>query len=214
MHCAIDIDRQTHNTFADIDQGLDRARDDRVAIELYAHSPGRSVPVATLEHVFAGAAERGLRFVTYRELATEAVPGAAIAFSFDDAWVEQWWEIREVLQRYAARVTFFVSRYATLDDEERAQLQVLAADGHDVEAHSVNHLRAPAYVETNGVAAYLTNEVLPSAEILRRDGYDPIVYAYPFGQRTSEIDDAALEHFAILRSVSFAWSGVQSPCPD
>ena len=98
----------------------------------------------------------------------------------------------------------------------RANIRALADDGHDIEAHSINHLRAPAYVEANGLRAYLDEEVIPSIELLRADGYDPVAYAYPFGQRTSELDAAILDYVPILRSVAFVsypWSPVMDPCP-
>src|SRR5439155_3191160 len=116
---------------------------------------------------------------------------------------------------YGAHVTFFVSRYIALEDYQHGQLHDLAADGHDIAAHTVLHLNAPLYVEDHGVAAYLDDEALPSIDVLRSDGFDVTSFAYPFGARTGELDDALLEHIPIVRSVAFAYYGtVQSPCPN
>ena len=88
------------------------------------------------------------------------------------------------------------------------------ADGHELQAHGVNHLREPPYVEANGLQALLDNEVLPSIEAMRADGYPVEAFAYPFGARTSEIDDAVLEHVSIVRSLSFSWGfPVRDACP-
>jgi len=54
---------------------------------------------------------------------------------------------------------------------------------------------------------------VPSIDILRGDGYDVQAFAYPFGSRTDEIDQAILKYVPVLRSVSYAWSPVESPCP-
>jgi peptidoglycan/xylan/chitin deacetylase (PgdA/CDA1 family) len=127
---------------------------------------------------------------------------------------DAWYAIRPQLLAVGARVTFFVSRYAALRDEQHAKLHELAADGHAIEAHGVLHLRAPEYVEDHGLAAYLDNEVVPSIEVMRADGFPVTSFAYPFGARTAEIDDEILEHVAILRSISFSYTGpVIDACP-
>src|SRR5205823_15047769 len=74
MHCAVDIDSKTYNSHASIDGALDRARDRGEVVELYAHHPGVTVPVADVDYVLAGAATRGLAFVTYRDLADPTSP--------------------------------------------------------------------------------------------------------------------------------------------
>lgn len=213
VHCGLDIDARAQISRADLDDGLDRARDRGEAIELYAHKPGDTVPLDLLEYTLAGAADRGLAFLTYRELATEAPTGPAIAFSFDDSSVDLWVEQRAMFAKYGARLTFFVSRYSLMDDAQHAGLAQLAADGHDIEAHTVNHLHGPEYVENNGLDAYMTDEVVPSIDVLRDAGFDPVAFAYPFGQRTSEMDRAILSRVSVIRSIAFAWDPVSDPCP-
>ena len=214
MHCATGIDDVTGVDQAGIDAALERAVERAEVVELYAHSPGNSVAVATIEHVLAGAAARGLRFVTYPELAAGTLDrGPGVALSFDDNRTHTWTATRELFMRYGARVTFFVSRYAAITDEQRAQIRQLADDGHAIEAHSVAHLRGPRYVEDHGLAAYLADEALPSIEVLRADGYEVTTYAYPFGARTGELDAALLGHVTLLRSVAFTLNVATSPCP-
>ena len=41
-----------------------------------------------------------------------------------------------------------------------------------------------------------------------------ILYAYPYGARSDEIDSAVLERVPLVRSVSFTWTGVADPCPN
>lgn len=214
VHCAVGIDDKTRIDHASIDSALDRAVARGEVAELYGHSPGNSVDPATIEYIVTGARARGLPFVTYADLATDAIaPGPALALSFDDNQTQTWITLRELLNANAARVTFFVSRYDAISDTQRADIRQLAADGHDIEAHSIRHLRAPRYVEDHGLAAYLSDEALPSIELLRADGYPVTTYAYPFGARTDELDEALLEHVGLLRSVSFSFSLANSPCP-
>jgi peptidoglycan/xylan/chitin deacetylase (PgdA/CDA1 family) len=214
VHCALGIDTVSGNSRASLDAGLDRARDRHEILELFTHSPGKTVTADEFEHVLAGAQARGLPFVTYEELAAGTATGAGLALSLDDTDVAAWTAVRPMLARYGARVTFFVSRYAALQDGQRAALHDLAADGHVIEAHTVNHLRGPDVVEAQGLRAYLDDEVLPSIDRLRADGYPVRAFAYPFGARTDETDHAILAHVDVLRSVAFSYGGaIESPCP-
>jgi len=213
VHCGVNLDTSARNSIDSVDSGLDRALDRDEVVELYAHHPGVTVPLDKLEHVLAGARDRGLAFVTYADFASGTYASPGLALSFDDTFVESWVALRPMLQQYQARVTFFVSRYHTLDDDGRAGLKLLQADGHDIEAHSVNHVRAPDYVENYGMDAYLRTELDPSIEIMRNDGFEIQAFAYPFGARTSELDRAIGKRVSVIRSVSFAYTIVQSPCP-
>jgi hypothetical protein len=215
VHCAIDIDTFARNDLASVEAGLDRARDRGEVLELYMHDPGRTVPWETLESVLAAARDRGLAFYTYADLAHGiAIPGAGVLVSMDDASIEHWVDGIPMYAQYDARVTFFVAYVPALRDDERAALHQLADAGHAIEAHSVKHLRAPLYVEQKGVDAYLVDEALPSIELLRAEGFDVSTYAYPYGSRTGELDQALLRHVDLLRSVTFTWSGPADPCPD
>lgn len=214
VHCAVNLDDVGSLTLESIDTGLDRARDRGEIIELYAHRPGVTVPMATLEHTLAGAQARGLRYVLYSEFARGGGTGPGLALSFDDSSVQQWADAMPLFRQYGAKVTFFVTRWAKLSDERKAQLASFVAEGHELQAHGANHLRAPTFVEDNGLQTYMDDEAVPSIEAMRAEGYPVEAFAYPFGARTHEIDEALLAHVSILRSVSFAWSWpVQDACP-
>jgi peptidoglycan/xylan/chitin deacetylase (PgdA/CDA1 family) len=118
-----------------------------------------------------------------------------------------------MLAQYQARVTFFVTRYHNLGADERAAVRLLADSGHDIESHTVNHVRGPDYVENYGVDAYLRNEIDPSIELMRSEGYAIQAFAYPFGARTSELDHEIGKRVSVIRSVAFAYAVVPSPCP-
>jgi peptidoglycan-N-acetylglucosamine deacetylase len=163
--------------------------------------------------VLAGARDRGLAFFTYTDFAAGAPIGPGLALSFDDTFVASWVELRPLFAQYGARITFFVSRYASLDDAAHAGLHTLAADGHDVEPHTVRHLRAPAYVENHGIDAYLRDELDPSIDVMRADGYEIHAFAYPYGARTSELDAAIAKRVPVIRSVDYAYALADSPCP-
>ncbi|HEY4244689.1 MAG TPA: polysaccharide deacetylase family protein [Kofleriaceae bacterium] len=217
VHCAVDLDTSAYVSEDSIDTGLDRARDENEVVELYAHGPANTVPLSKLEHVLAGAQSRGLAFDTYADFAhgTDTRPG--LALSFDDTAVDGWYALEPMLEQYGAHVTFFVTRYTKLSDEAHEKLHELAADGHDIEAHTVNHLRAPDYVENFGMDQYLSDEVQPSVDLLRAEGYEVPAFAYPFGARTDEIDHAIRDRvpgISVIRSVDFSIDTVGTPCPN
>jgi hypothetical protein len=213
VHCAVDLDNEANRERANLEAGFDRAARRGEVIELFAHHPGVTVPVETISYVLAEAAARQLAFVTYADFAHGRDVAPGLALSFDDTYVESWLALRPLFTQYGARVTFFVSRYAALHPEQRDGLQILAADGHDIEAHSVKHFRAPDYVEDHGMAAYLRDELEPSIQVMRDDGYEITAFSYPFGARTGELDRMIAKRVPVLRSVEFSYELVQSPCP-
>jgi len=213
VHCATEGDSKSGNTVDDILRGLDRARDRGEVLELLVHRPGTSMPWADFEAVLAGVEERGLAWVTYEEMARGIEPVGGIALQYDDASLDEWTAAQDYLDRYHGRATIFVTRYHRLSDERKAMLRDLANAGNDIEAHGVNHLRGPVVVEQDGLQAYLDEEVQPSIDILRADGYEVVSFAYPFGNRTGETDDAVTERVPIVRSLTTTRALVTSPCP-
>jgi len=215
VHCAVSIDDRADNSVESLLAGLDRAAERGEILELYGHRPGETVSVARIEAVLAGARERGLPFYTYAQIASGDATGAGVVLSLDDTSIAEWHATLPLFAQYDAKLTFFISRYANIFESERVMVRDIAAAGHDIAAHGVNHLRGPDYVESHGVAAYLADEVLPSIAILEADGYPVTSFAYPFGARTRESDRAILEHVPLVRSLTFSLSGVpvQDSCP-
>jgi peptidoglycan/xylan/chitin deacetylase (PgdA/CDA1 family) len=214
--CGANLDDFAGIEIDSVDGGLERAAERGEVMVLYAHEPGRTVAVDRIEAVLAAASARELDFFTFRDLAGGGPARAGLALTFDDAHVDAWFDLRELFAAHGARVTFFVTRFDRLSDERRAKLHQLAADGHSIEAHGLRHRIAPDYVEENGLRAYMDDEALPSIELLRDDGFDPVAFAYPTGARTGEIDRALLRHVQLLRAVTFAIESplITDPCPE
>jgi Polysaccharide deacetylase len=199
---AMELDHLSADDIGMLDQ-IDADDDTPWVAMFYAHVPGRDVDMATLEALLARAQEDGLATLTFHDLA-EGAPRAGISLSFDDTEVDQWMQLRPLLQRYGAHASFFVTRYFEFTDAQRAELHQLYEDGNSIEAHGVNHAYAVKYVKQYGLEQFLDEEVIPSIDILRKDGFQPVAYAHPGGSHTREIDDAILEHVKIVRSISGA----------
>jgi hypothetical protein len=215
VHCAVEVDDRAGYDVDDVLAAMDRARERGEVVELLVHIPGVTISWDHLEALLAGARDRGLPFLTMTEL-LRGEPQAGVSLQYDDWRVDQWTESAPLLARYDARVTIFVARYQNFRPTARLQLAALAAAGHDVEAHSVKHVRDPAYVEQHGVRAYLDDEVLPSIEQLRDDGYEVVSYAYPFGAHTGEIDRAVLGtgQVEVVRALAKPNELRANPCAD
>jgi peptidoglycan/xylan/chitin deacetylase (PgdA/CDA1 family) len=190
-----------------IEDQLKQAADEKVAVMFHAHIPGLTIQAATLERILSTAEAYGLTTLTFRDLVPTTAPTGALVLAFDDNAPDEWFSIRDLLLQHHARVTFFVTRFAQWTPLGHDELQMLAADGHDIEAHTVNHIHGPAYVVAHGIDAYIADEVLPSLQILVDAGYPaPTTLAYPWGERTDEIDSAVLAHVAKVRTTA-------GPCP-
>jgi hypothetical protein len=182
-----------------VETELELAHDRGTVSLFHAHDPGGTISIAAIERLLGLADQNQLDYVLWREIDPASPHRAGVALAFDDQYIDSWFSIRDVLAAHDAHVTFFLTRFYSRTDEERAKVAQLVADGHDVQAHSVNHLHARDYVRDHGLPAYLADEVLPSIQILRDAGYTPTEFAYPFGESSPEIDTAVLEHVRHVR---------------
>jgi peptidoglycan/xylan/chitin deacetylase (PgdA/CDA1 family) len=202
--CGMNIDDKSSASIDAIGGALDRAQIDGTTVLLYAHAPGdqpnMTVDPATVELALAGVVDRGMKFATYADLEQGEVPGS-LALAFDDRDFPGWTGLRPMFMHYGARVTFFVSEYTFLPDDQKAQLRQLADDGHDIEYHSVHHYNAAKYSAEHGVDAYINDDILPALQAMQADGYNPTVFAYPFGARTTATDDALRSYFQHVRAI-------------
>jgi peptidoglycan/xylan/chitin deacetylase (PgdA/CDA1 family) len=197
--CSQPIDDVSQGAPADrVSQQIEIAREYSSAVLVHAHAPGVTISLTALERTLEATVAAGLEFVTFPEL----VPGRsrpAMALCFDDANIDSWYATRDLLSQYGARVTFFVSRYANWTDAQKGMLAELAAVGHAVEAHTVEHLNAVDYTRSHTIDDYIDREVLPSIAVLSADGYDVSSFAFPYGASTSMLETSVLRHVARVR---------------
>lgn len=123
-------------------------------------------------------------------------PRGGIALSFDDDFVDQWFAQRELFARYDARVTFFVTRFAQLEEGELERLRTLEADGHEIGCHGVSHLDAR---EAESAERYVREEVEPALAAMAAQGFTPASFAYPWGGRSAELDWLLARRFPVVR---------------
>jgi hypothetical protein len=202
--CGMTIDDKSSASADAIGGALDRAQIDGTTVLLYAHKPGdmpnQTIDPSTIELALAGVVDRGMKFATYSDLAAGEVPGS-LALAFDDRDLEGWTALRPTFMHYGARVTFFTSEYPFLNATEKQELFDLAADGHDIEYHSTHHYNAADYANAHGVEQYINDDILPGLKAMRDDGWNPTMFAYPFGARTTATDEALKPLFTHIRAI-------------
>ena len=203
--CSFDIDNKNEVSTDAIATALDRASVEEEIVHLYSHKPAGTVDESTIEEVVAAAADRDLPFVTYEDIAAAQKGDElyGLAFSFDDHDIAGWHPLIPLFARYGARVTFNISEFHQLTDEELVMLKDLQDAGHAIEYHSTNHLNAADLTSELGGDGYLAQDIEPDLALMRAAGYDPKAFAYPFGARSKGSDQALLGEFAILRASSF-----------
>jgi len=164
----------------------------------HGHVPGEVLKISTIERVLLLAQHYRLPIITYDEIAT--THRGALAFAIDDNAIDDWYALRPLLAAYNARFTFFVSRWYEQGPQQIDELMQLAADGNELEPHTVNHLHVLDYVAAHGLDGWLADEVDPSIQVMKDHGLEPHVFAYPFGERNDDLDRAMLERVPAVRA--------------
>jgi peptidoglycan/xylan/chitin deacetylase (PgdA/CDA1 family) len=129
-----------------------------------------------------------------------------VVLTFDDRNVADWVWADSVLSVFDWKASFCVAGPQVLTTSQFADLRNLKAQGHEIAGHGIAHLNAVDYVAANGMDAYLNDEILPMIDIMEQENLRPITFAYPYGDRSDEIDDTLLTYFKVLRSTTYPWS--------
>lgn len=132
------------------------------------------------------------------------INNGGIIFTFDDQYVTDWVNFRDMFNLYDIKATFFISRPQLLDSTEIAGLKTLQNDGHEIGCHSANHLNALDFEDS--IDAYINSEVLPALNILEEHGFEITSFAFPFGKSTPEIDAAVSEYFTFVRKATYNYN--------
>ena len=198
--CATSIDDRNVPNLESLRNVIEAAPQGPNVVLLYGHVPGGDMRLSTLDAVLRMGRDASVPFLTYPDMLPGQPRRAGIALSLDDESVADWFALRDRLAEFDARLTFFISNYHRMTDEEREQLHQLEAEGHAIEYHGTHHVFATDYVEEHGLDAYMADEFWPDLERMRADGFAPTSFAYPHGDRNDVLDQALLQEMHFLRS--------------
>jgi peptidoglycan/xylan/chitin deacetylase (PgdA/CDA1 family) len=125
-----------------------------------------------------------------------------ICISFDDRTIHEWNDLSPLFDRYDAKVTFFVTQFDSLDEEEIAILKELKAKGHEIGSHGAMHVISEHYIQEHGYRKYLENEIDQSVSSMETQGLKPTSFAYPYGAKYWFTDYLLLKRFKVVRGVT------------
>lgn len=118
-----------------------------------------------------------------------------------DKPVDTWYYLKDFLKENNVKLTFYIEMYQDLQDTSKVKMKALMADGHEMAHHTSTHPHSDDYVKQYGIDAYMKKEIFAMTDSMKKDGFNPVTYAYPFGDCTTELDTRLLEHFNSLRKV-------------
>jgi len=128
---------------------------------------------------------------------------SGVVITFDDDYIDEWLEVNSILQTYAWKATFFVTRFNQLSPQKIQKLIDLKNEGHEIGGHGLNHFNAPNYISLNSQNQYLDNEIIPMKNLMNNYNLFPTSFAYPYGERNSISDNLLLNNFEIIRGTTY-----------
>jgi len=130
---------------------------------------------------------------------------AGIAMTFDDTYIDQWYTIRDILKKYNAHATFFVSNYYSLSPEQITKLKTLETDGNEIAFHGYEHVNSVEYLHNYTFDDYMNNEIKKGVDLMKKDGFHPVDFSYPFGYYDPNTTQSFQKYFLHVRVTSSTW---------
>ena len=129
---------------------------------------------------------------------------AGVAISFDDHFIDEWFALRPMFQKYNAKVTFFITCPDSLTRDEITKLKLLQGDGHEIGFHGTIHGKSTELIAA-GPEKYKEIEITPGLSYMAKAGFKPTSYAHPGGNHNEQVDSVLLASgFKILRDVAIS----------
>ena len=125
-----------------------------------------------------------------------------VAISFDDASIGNWYKNLSLLDSLQIKATFYVSKYHTLNAEQKRKLTVIKSHGHEIAYHTSNHNDLRKLLEKKGMKYVLENEILPDLKMMESDGFHITDFAFPYGSHNVELDNELLKYFNSVRALA------------
>lgn len=122
-----------------------------------------------------------------------------IALTFDDNYVDNWYRYLPLLDSLSVRATFYISNYHNLTAIQVQKLKTIEAHGNEIGYHTTHHINIPKYLEEYGANRLFSEEIEPDLKKMKQDGFNPRVFAYPYGAHTTASNNLLLQPFKSLR---------------
>lgn len=120
--------------------------------------------------------------------------------TFDDHFVEEWFEALPLFRRYNVRATFFICWPHRLSQRKKRLLRKLHADGHEIGCHTYTHCRLPKFLQNQTIEDYLTQEIDPAIAALKDLGFEARSFSYPYFKHRDDVTEELLKRFEVVRT--------------
>lgn len=128
---------------------------------------------------------------------------AGVVISFDDAYVDEWFDADKALEQYGWKATFCACRIDSIGSPQIKKLHELQSKGHEIAGHGYHHYNAVKFVEKNGIDEYVKQEIDPMMVSMKQKGFNVTSFAYPYGERSDALDKALADKFKVIRGRAF-----------
>lgn len=128
---------------------------------------------------------------------------AGVILSFDDAYVDEWYEADQALKKYSWKATFNVCRIDSIGAPQIKKLLEMQKYGHEIAGHGYHHYNAVKFVQQHDIVQYLDQEINPMIKSMKKKSFQVTSFAYPYGERSEELDRALSSKFKIIRGRAF-----------
>lgn len=128
---------------------------------------------------------------------------AGVVITFDDAFVDEWYQAHQVLKKYHWKATLDVCRIDSIGKPQLQKLHELENEGHEIAGHGYHHYNAVKFVAKNGIGEYLKQEIDPMTKSMKHKGFKVSSFAYPYGERSATLDTVLNPRFKIIRGRAF-----------
>jgi peptidoglycan-N-acetylglucosamine deacetylase len=128
---------------------------------------------------------------------------AGVVISFDDAYVDEWFDADKLLKKYNWKATFCVCRIDSIGEPQLKKLRQLQKEGHEIAGHGYHHYNAVKFVNQFGIDEYMKQEINPMLVSMKQKGFKVSSFAYPYGERSDELDSVVSKKFKVIRGRDF-----------
>lgn len=125
-----------------------------------------------------------------------------IALTFDDHYINNWFDYLPLIDSLGIKATFYVSSYNSFNESQKKKLAIIASHGHEIAYHTTNHTNLVKAKAKAGLSYILEEEIKKDLKKMQMDGYHIISFAYPYGSHDKALDDMLLSSFKSVRALS------------
>lgn len=128
---------------------------------------------------------------------------SGVVITFDDNFVNEWYDVNNVLEVYDWKATFFVTKFDKLSIDEIRKLKSLKNQGHEIGGHGLNHINAASFIAQYGTDEYLNKEIFPMLNVMNNNSFIIDSFSYPYGARDITSDAVLLKEFKVVRATTY-----------